>query len=73
MIARGRPAVVFLTPGRIAELTQQPLHRIQYILRTRLHIKPRARAGRLRVYDQAALDEIRSELAAIDARAGPPP
>lgn len=73
MIARSRTAVVVLTSGRIAELIRQPLHRIQYILRTRQYIQPRAIAGRLRVYDETALEQIQAELAAIDARAGPPP
>ena len=45
-----------------------PLHRVQYILQTRDHIKPSARAGRLRLYDREALSLIRHELNAIDTR-----
>jgi hypothetical protein len=46
----------------------QPLHRVLYVLRTRRHIRPVATAGRLRLYDEAALAMLRHELNAIDAR-----
>ncbi|MHC5023147.1 MAG: hypothetical protein ACYTGG_04455 [Planctomycetota bacterium] len=45
-----------------------PLHRVLYVLRTRKHIAPSARAGRLRLYDRTAVALIRHELNAIDAR-----
>lgn len=56
------------TPGVVAADLGEPLHRVLYILRTRRHIHPSARAGLLRLYDREAVAEIRSELAAIDAR-----
>lgn len=55
------------TPGVLAERLGVPLHRIQYLLRAR-NIEPTARAGRLRLYDRYALEMLRRELAAIDAR-----
>ena len=61
-------AVQFDTPGQIARRLGVPLHRIAYILATRDHIQPRARAGRIRVYDNQAVAQIRHELNAIDAR-----
>ena len=55
------------TPGRIADKLGEPLTRSQYVLRTRRHIRESARAGTLRLYDHAAVELIRAELAAIDA------
>lgn len=56
------------TPGVLAAALGEPLHRVLYVLRTRAHIRPSARAGRLRLYDSDALAMIRHELNAIDAR-----
>ena len=56
------------TPGVLAADLDVPLHRVLYILQTRDHIKPSARAGRLRLYDREALALIRHELNAIEAR-----
>ncbi len=56
------------TPGRIASELGEPLHRVHYVLRTREHIKPRARAGLLRLYRSEAIALVRHELNAIDAR-----
>ena len=58
------------TPGVIARELGEPLHRVQYILRTRSFIAPSARAGRLRLYDRAAVAMIRHALNAMDARKG---
>lgn len=57
-----------LTPGRIAEALGVPLPRVLYVLRTRRHIRPTARAGVLRLYRSQALAQVRHELNAIDAR-----
>ena len=57
-----------LTAGVIASKTGAPLHRVLYILSTRSHIRPAARAGALRLYDNRALAMVRHELNAIDAR-----
>ena len=56
------------TPGVIARELDEPLHRVLYTLRTRPHIRPSARAGRLRLYDRQAVAMVRHELNAIDAR-----
>ena len=56
------------TPGVIAAELGVPLHRVAYVLQSRPHIRPSARAGRLRLYDRAAVALIRHELNAIDAR-----
>ena len=56
------------TVGSIARELNQPLHRVAYILRTRPHIVPMCRAGRLRVYSSQAVAQVRYELNAIDAR-----
>lgn len=59
-----------LTPGRLATALRVPLHRVLYLLRTRSHIRPRARAGTLRLYDLEAVAMLRHELSAIEARRG---
>lgn len=56
------------TPGVLAADLGVPLHRVLYILHTRHHIQPSARAGRLRLYDREAVAQVRHELTAIDAR-----
>lgn len=62
------PEPQLLTPGRLAAELGEPLHRIQYVLSTRRHIRPAARAGQLRLYQTHALGFIRRELRSIDAR-----
>ncbi|GAB6166208.1 hypothetical protein JCM19992_22080 [Thermostilla marina] len=57
-----------LTPGRIAEALGVPLPRVLYVLRTRHHIRPAARAGTLRLYRSTAVAQVRYELNLIDAR-----
>lgn len=68
MVSMATQPVQVLTVGRIAEITGEPLHRIEYILRSRPHIRPRARAGRLRIYDEYALAQIQEELERRDPR-----
>jgi hypothetical protein len=62
------PIPTLRTPGVLAAKLGHPLHRVLYVLRTRPHIKPTARAGRLRLYGRDAIALIRHELNAIDAR-----
>lgn len=57
-----------LTPGRIADRLGVPLPKVLYVLSTRPHIQPSARAGCLRLYDRYAVAQIRHELNAIAAR-----
>lgn len=56
------------TPGVMAADLDEPLHRVLYILRTRHHIRPTAKAGRLRLYNRDAVAMVRHEINAIDAR-----
>lgn len=58
------------TPGVIAAELGVPLHRVTYVLRTRPYICPAATAGRLRLFDNAGVAEIRHALNTIDARRG---
>ncbi len=57
-----------ITPGVIASELQTSLHRVLHVLATRVHIRPSARAGTLRLYDRRAVAMVRHELNAIDAR-----
>lgn len=56
------------TVGVLAAALGQPVHRVEYVLRTRPHIRPSARAGRLRLFDREALAQLRYELNRMDAR-----
>ena len=56
-----------LTVGAIAERLGVPLHRVQYVLRTR-DIQPAALAGIYRLYLTDALDRIREALAETAAK-----
>lgn len=57
-----------ITPGVIASELGQPMHRVLRILATRPVIRPAALAGRVRLYDRRAIEQVRLELAAIDRR-----
>ena len=57
-----------LTPGRLAGELGVPLPRVLYVLATRRHISPAARAGTLRLYHRKAVAMVRHELNAIEAR-----
>jgi len=57
-----------ITAGVISAELRVPLHRVLNVLATRQHIRPTARAGTLRLYDQKAVAMVRHELNAIDAR-----
>jgi hypothetical protein len=52
----------------IARRLGVPLPRVLYVLQTRPHIRPVARAGIFRLYDRRAVTQVRHELNAIDAR-----
>ncbi len=55
--------VRLMTPGVLAERLGMPLSRVLYLLRTRPHIRPAARAGILRLYDAEALLQLQREIA----------
>ena len=54
-----------LTVGMIAKELGCPVHRVNYILRSR-DIRPAARAGNLGVYQRSDVDRIASEIRRID-------
>lgn len=56
------------TPGRMADELGVALHRVLYVLATRSHIRPAARAGTLRLFDAAALTQVSHELETIATR-----
>ena len=58
------------TIGEVAKLLNVPPHRIEYVLRTRPYIRPRAMAAGVRCFDDDAISQIRHELNSIDARHG---
>ena len=57
-----------LTIGKIAKTLNVPIHRIDYVLRTRPDIQPLAVAGRTRLFDSEGLRRIRYEINVISAR-----
>jgi len=58
-----------LTVGEIARRLGQPLHRVEYVIRSR-NIPPAGWAGHARVFHDADLMRIVSELARIDQERG---
>ena len=57
-----------MTAGVMATKLRVPLHRVAYVLTTRGHIAPVARAGTLRLYNMQTLALVREELASIRNR-----
>lgn len=53
------------TVGEIARRLQAPLHRVEYVIRSR-SIQPASRAGNARVFSEADVDHIAGELRRID-------
>ncbi len=56
------------TVGVMARELGQPIHRIQYLLRTRPHIQHFAVAGGLRCFRCEAVAQLRYEINLIDAK-----
>lgn len=54
-----------ITVGVIAAELGVPLHRVQYVLRTRRSIRPKAVAGRLWLYDSDDIRQVEAELRRI--------
>jgi hypothetical protein len=59
-----------LTVGDIANRLGEPLHRVEYVLRTRRQLRPQGRVGNARIYSESDLQFIASELRRIDAEKG---
>ena len=53
------------TTGEIARRINRPVHRVEYIIRTR-HIRPSGRAGNMRIFTEADVQLIAEELRRID-------
>lgn len=58
-----------LTVGEIARRLGQPLHRVEYLIRSR-NIRPAGWAGHARVFRDADLGRIASELRRISENRG---
>ena len=65
------PPPALITAGVIASELDEPIHRVVRVLATRPWIKPAALAGRVRLFDRRAIEQVRAELAAIDRRRVP--
>ena len=59
-----------VTSGVIAAEVGATVTSVQYVLATRGHIRPAARAGRTRLYGRDAVAKVRHELNSIAARQG---
>ena len=57
------------TVGEIARRLRESIHRIEYVIRAR-KIQPSGWAGNARVFTEADVDRIASELRRIDAEKG---
>ncbi|HUT58108.1 MAG TPA: hypothetical protein VNA25_09700 [Phycisphaerae bacterium] len=57
-----------VTVGIIASELGVRVDRVLRILRTRPHIRPKAYAGTVRLFDNTAIAQVRHEINAIDAR-----
>ena len=55
----------YATVGTIAQRLQEPIHRVEYVIRTR-NIQPEAWAGNCRVFSEAAERRIAAELRRMD-------
>lgn len=53
------PPPVLITAGVIASELGQPIHRVVRVLATRPWIKPAALAGRIRLFDRRAVEQVR--------------
>jgi hypothetical protein len=60
-------AAIAPTVGVIARRLGEPLHRIEYVIRSR-RLQPAGRAGNLRVFSESDIVFIAGELRRMDAR-----
>ncbi|QKK08403.1 MAG: hypothetical protein HND58_09595 [Planctomycetota bacterium] len=59
----------YLTIGVIARRVNQPLHRVEYFLRSNA-ICPIGRAGNARVFDEGVVAQVRAALTLPDSQRG---
>ncbi len=57
-----------VTIGVIAEEIGSTVERVRRVLYTRRHIRPAAYAGTVRLFQREAIQQVRQEIDAIDAR-----
>jgi hypothetical protein len=57
-----------VTTADIAKRLGQPLSRVKWILATRHHIHPSAKAGTTRVYSTAVIALVQDEIDQMDSR-----
>jgi hypothetical protein len=62
-------APLFPTVGEISRRIGYPVHRVEYVIRTR-DVKPIGRAGTARIFSDSDVQYIASELRRIDAERG---
>lgn len=62
-------APALLTIGEIARRLNEPIHRIEYVIRAR-RIRPCGRAGNARVFGEESVEAISLELHRINAAKG---
>jgi hypothetical protein len=55
------------TVGEISDRLNEPVHRVEYVIRSR-RIAPRSIAGNCRVFDDDAVEQISAVLQIIDAK-----
>ena len=65
------PPPALITAGVIASELDEPIHRVVRVLATRPWIKPSALAGRVRLFERRAIEQVRHELDVIDRRRTP--
>ena len=58
---------IILTVGQIAQRLNEPLHRIEYAVRSR-NIQPVAIAGNARVFEEEDLERISAALVEMDSK-----
>jgi hypothetical protein len=60
-----------LTLGAIARALDEPIHRVEYVIRTR-HIEPEAIAGHIRIFAPETVERVADILRDIDRQAARP-
>lgn len=58
------------TSGDIAKILDRSVSQVRHVLNSRFDIEPVGRAGIVRLYDDSAVDRVRSELEAINQKRG---
>ena len=73
IVVKTNPDGSIVRVSDIARVLGRPVSQVRHVLNTRFEIEPVGRAGIVRLYDDGAVDRVRSELEAIDRRFGRTP